>query len=68
MKTFYGVMTEIYDNDSAEAFPLYCTQEQKPIDTLEQRRGVTTYKDWYETRQAAKLALARRNETIKQMA
>jgi hypothetical protein len=68
MKIFYGVMTEIYDDDSVKAYPIYLEGEKKPGDTLESYDGVTVYKDWYGTERMAALALAKRRETARLLA
>ena len=64
MKNYYGVMTELFDDDTAKASPLYCTQESKPEDTLEQYDGVTIYKDWYGSKGIAMKALELRRKTL----
>jgi len=65
MIMFFGVMTEIYDDDSVKVSPLYCRSEIKPDNELKVFNGVTVYKDWYETESAAELALAKRKESVK---
>ena len=65
MKKFYGVLTEVYDDETAKVWPLYCSADEKPRNTLEQIPGVTTYKDWYELESIAKQALELRNKSLK---
>ena len=67
MKKFYGVMTDIYDDDTWAVFPLYGQHERKPPDTLEQYPGVRTYKDWFETEKMAKLFMKLKTENLKKI-
>jgi len=65
MGKYYGVMTEIYDDDSVKLSIIYGEGGKIPYDTVESYTGVTIYKDYYKTECLAKLALTKRKETFK---
>jgi len=67
-KKFFGIVTEIYDDDSYKISYLQESRCNKPQNTLEQWSGVTAYTDWYENEGLAQMAFAMRNDTMKQSA
>jgi len=56
-KTYYCVMSEFYDDGTVKACMLYSNREEKPEGGFMSTPIADCYKDWYETKAAAKMAL-----------
>ena len=58
MKTFYCLMSEIFDNGTVKAAITTRVCKRKPKDTCRELPFMDVYHDWYETRTEAESALA----------
>ena len=54
---YYGVMSEFYDDGTVKACMIYSNGKSKPKNSSRELPFADCYKDWYDTEQAAKIAL-----------